>query len=38
VLGVFGGAPLLTAYLFVASLRANGDVRELLLGKARAAQ
>jgi hypothetical protein len=36
VLGFFGGAPLLTAYLFFASLRANGDVKELLLGSARA--
>lgn len=36
VLGFFGGAPVLTAYLFVASLRANGDVATLLLGKTRA--
>ena len=36
VLGFFGGAPVLTAYLFVASLQANGDPAELLLGKARA--
>jgi hypothetical protein len=36
VLGFFGGAPVLTAYLFVASLRAKGDVATLLLGQARA--
>ena len=36
VLGFFGGAPVLTAYLFVASLRADGDAATLLLGKARA--
>ena len=36
VLGVFGGAPVLTAYLFVASLQADGDPAELLLGKTRA--
>ena len=36
VLGFFGGAPVLTAYLFLASLVAKGDVKELLLGKARA--
>ena len=36
VLGFFGGAPVLTAYLFFASLRAKGDVKELLLGTARA--
>ena len=36
VLGFFGGAPVLTAYLFFASLQANGDVKELFLGKARA--
>lgn len=35
VLGFFGGAPVLTAYLFFASLRANGDVKELLLGTTR---
>ena len=36
VCGVFGGAQLLTAYLLITSFRVNGDVRELLLGKARA--
>jgi hypothetical protein len=36
VLGFFGGAPVLTAYLFFASLQAKGDPAELLLGKARA--
>jgi hypothetical protein len=37
VLGFFGGALVLTAYLFFASLSAQDDVRELFLGKARAA-
>jgi hypothetical protein len=36
VLGFFGGAPVLTAYLFVASLQAKGDPAELFLGKTRA--
>jgi len=36
IAGFFGGALFLTAYLFVASLAAKGDVEELLLGKARA--
>ncbi len=36
VLGVFGGAPVLTAYLFVTSFAVGGDVRVLLLGEARA--
>ena len=36
VLGLFGGAPVLTAYLFFASLQAGGDPAELLLGRARA--
>lgn len=36
VLGFFGGAPVLTAYLLFASFAAKGDVKELLLGKARA--
>ena len=36
VLGVFGGAPVLTVYLLVTSLRCDGDVRVLLLGPARA--
>ncbi len=34
--GFFGGALFLTAYLFVASLAAKGDVQRLLLGKTRA--
>jgi hypothetical protein len=38
VLGFVGGAPVLTAYLFVASLQAKGDPAELLLGPARAAR
>ena len=36
VLGFFLGAPFLCAYLLVASFQANGEVKELLLGKARA--
>lgn len=36
VLGVFGGIVVLAPYLFVASLNANGDVKELFLGKVRA--
>jgi hypothetical protein len=36
VLGVFAGMMLLAPYLFFASLKANGDVKVLLLGKARA--
>jgi hypothetical protein len=32
-----GGAPFLCAYLLVASFQAKGDVKELLLGKQRAA-
>jgi hypothetical protein len=36
VLGFFGGAPVLTAYLFVASFAARGDVEELLMGSTRA--
>ncbi len=36
VCGLFGGVPLLTAYLFIASLAAEGDVEVLLLGPARA--
>ncbi len=32
-----GGAPFLCTYLLVASFRANSDVKELLLGKQRAA-
>jgi len=36
VLGFFGGAPVLTVYLLIVSYQAQGDVREMLLGKARA--
>ena len=36
VLGFFGGSFFLSAYLFFASLNANGDMKELLLGKERA--
>ena len=36
VLGFFGGAPVLTAYLFFATFRCGGDVGVLLLGPARA--
>ena len=35
VLGLFGGAPVLTAYVFLASLQAEGP-EELFLGKERA--
>ncbi len=35
VLGVFGGAPMLSVYLLVASAKAKGDVKELLLGPGR---
>ncbi len=37
-LGFFGGAPVLTAYLFFASRTANDDLRILLLGPTRAAR
>ena len=37
VLGFFGGAPVLTAYLFLVSFSVNGDVKQLLLGSTRAA-
>jgi hypothetical protein len=37
VVGVFGGMLFLSAYLLVASFRANGDVKVLLLGARRAA-
>lgn len=37
VMGVFLGAPMLTAYLLIASTRVNGDVPALLLGPSRAA-
>lgn len=36
VLGFFGGALFLSAYLLVASYRAGGDVRVLMLGPSRA--
>ncbi len=36
VLGFFGGGLVLTAYLLFASLNTKGDMKELLLGKARA--
>lgn len=35
-LGFFGGAPVLTAYLFVTSFAVEGDVKALLLGRGRA--
>jgi hypothetical protein len=35
-LGFLGGAPVLTAYLFIVSFRCSGDARILLLGPARA--
>jgi hypothetical protein len=37
VFAVFSGAPFLSLYLFIASFQVNGDVKQLLLGKARAA-
>jgi hypothetical protein len=40
VLGILvfaGGAPYMCIYLLVASFQANGDVKEILLGKRRAA-
>jgi hypothetical protein len=36
VLALFGGSLFLTTYLFIVTGQANGDVREVLLGKARA--
>ena len=36
LLGLFGGVPVLCAYLLGASVRANGDVKVLLLGRKRA--
>lgn len=36
LLGFFGGVPVLTAYLFAASMAAHGDVKVLLLGPTRA--
>jgi hypothetical protein len=35
-LALVGGAPLLCTYLFITSIQAKGDVKVLLLGKARA--
>ena len=36
VTAFFGGALFLTAYLFIVSMVAKGDLKEVLLGKARA--
>jgi len=36
VLALVGGSPLLCTYLLIASIRAKGDMKVLLLGKARA--
>ena len=36
VVAFFGGTPFLSVYLLVVSLQAGGDMREILLGKARA--
>lgn len=38
VLGFFGGTPVLATYLLVASVRARGDTRVLMLGPRRAAK
>lgn len=38
LVAVFGGGLFLSAYLLVASLRARGDMAEILLGPGRAAQ
>jgi hypothetical protein len=41
VLGAFalvGGSPFVAAYLLITSIQTNGDVKVLLLGKARASQ
>ena len=37
LLAVFGGSLFLTTYLFIVSTQAKGDVREVLLGRGRAA-
>lgn len=37
ILGFFGGAPVLTAYLMIASFSCDGDPAVLLLGPSRAA-
>ncbi len=36
-LAFLGGAPFLSAYLFIVTKRAKGDMRQVLLGKLRAA-
>jgi len=36
LLGLFGGSLFLSAYLLIASFSANGNIKTLLLGKARA--
>ena len=36
VLALFGGSLFLTTYLFIVTGQANGDMKEVLLGKARA--
>ena len=36
ILGIFGGMMVLAPYLFIASIEANGDVKVLMLGRARA--
>jgi len=36
LIGVFGGISFLAPYLLFASYKANGDIKELLLGKVRA--
>ena len=38
LLALFGGASFLTIYLLVLSYQANGNIKELLLGKARATE
>jgi len=38
VLAVFGGAPFLSAYLLVASFQTGGDMKQILLGSARASE
>lgn len=37
VLAFFGGGMFLTAYLLIVSVQAGGDIKEVLLGKARVA-
>ena len=37
VLAFLGGAPFLSAYLFIVTKQANGDMRQVLLGKRRVA-